>query len=431
MKKILSLVALSTTLLTASSFAAIVKDASDVFKRWISIQQIIPDVSFESYNKSTDPIFVADFRAQYETQLQLLSRHKRFLNNLTGGCITDYGYQITWPLKETFFENIKMFNHLADSDIGELLKFLKKMDLFETPLTEKNTNGLVEEFNGVTQLLFSGNDEETKTILMFNLANRYMEWLFGNLFTHNGQRMMVSQEQHQMLRYLYAVIWQKLAGFGWKNWHANSLAHLNQEAAIGKTVIYIAGGSDIFQLIKSGVYNIINIDPQLPTQPTYYTNDWEYLLHGSLEDRIVFNDKDTKLIMVRRAFRKNGKQFQAQLSNRQVILLDESETEWDIFNADLKKIGNYTLKRRFCNQNDFVIKPNETILMSFNELYYICLPQTLGGWGIDISKLPPNFTMHIKQLRSPVTRETISNMRTAALLNTTDLGYIGLGSCIN
>lgn len=429
MKKILT--AALFVLTSGIAQSAVVKDANEVFKRWIMIQQVIPDCTFGDLSNSINEQFVQDFRTSYEMQLQTLNKQAPFLNALTGNCITENGYQISWPLNDQFLRNLNTAYQLADTDIRSLLNFFDELSLFNIAKNTKGTDGLVDQFNAVTQLLFSGQTDVRKTELMFNLANRYAEWLFGQAFATSGQRMMVDSSKHQFLRYLYAVIWQKLAGFGWKNWHQNSLTNLAQEAANGKTVVYIAGGSDIFQLIKSGVYNIINIDPQLPTQPTYYTNDWEYLLHGNVEDRIVFHDKDTKLVMVRKSFKRSGKQFQTTLSNNQTIVLDESETEWDIFNGDLKKVGNYTLKRRFCNQSDFNLKPNEVMLMSFNELYYVCLPPTMGGWGIDVSSLAPDFKIYIKQLRNPMTRSSITNMHTATLLNSIDLGYIGLGSCIN
>lgn len=429
MKKILA--AAWLFLATASLECAVVKDASEVFKRWIQIQQLMPDCVFSDLTSSINESFVQDFRVSYEMQLQLLNKQHAFLNALTGGCITQYGYQIGWPMTVQFNKNITSFYALADTDVAGALKFLEALNLFEVEGDRVNTDGLVDQFNGVTQLLFSGQSEIKKNELMFNLANRYAEWLFGQSFPIVGQRMMVDKSYHQILRYLYAVIWQRLAGHGWKNWHRSSLNNLAQESTQGKTVVYIAGGSDIFQLIRSGVYNIVNIDPQLPTQPTYYTNDWEYLLLGSVEDRLVFNDLDTKIIMVRKSFRRTGKQFQANLSNNQSVIIDESETEWDIFNGDLKKVGNYTLKRRFCNQNDFNLSPNEVMLISFNELYYICLPLQMGGWGIDVASLNENFKVYVKQLRSPMTRDMVINMHMATLLNNIDLGYIGLGSCIN
>jgi hypothetical protein len=437
MKRILSASLLVLATLSHTPSLAVVKDATEVFKRWIQIQQVIPDCVFQDLAPSINEQFVQDFKAAYETQLQTLNKQRTFLSSFTGGCITDHGYQISMPLNDTFTQNIKTAYLLADTNIGELLNFFDSFGLFnETPETKSGSSDLIAQFAGSTQLLFSGQSPVRKVELMFNLANRYVEWAFGPTFPDTVQRMTVDSSKHQLLRYLYSIIWQKLAGYGWKEWHQGSLNNIAEQAANGKTVVYIAGGSDIYQLIKSGVYNIINIDPQLPTQPTYYTNDWEFLLVGNVDDKIIFNDKDTRIIMVRKSFKRTGKQFQATLANAQTIVLDESETEWDLFDGNLKKVGNYTLKRRFCNQNDFVLAPDQIMLMSFNEVFYVCQPQTLGdaqtrGWGIDIAALAPSFKIYVKQLRRPMDRSMITNMHMATLLNAIDLGYISLGSCIN
>ncbi len=435
MKKILAATLFALT--TSMTSNAVVKDAAEVFKRWIQIQQIIPDCSFQPLTETINEQFVEDFKASYEMQLRVFNRQLPFLKTFTNGCMTDYGYQIAMPLNDVFLQNLQTFYLLADTDIGSLVDLLSNFGLFDNGDKNNTSNNLVEQFTGITQLLFSGQTESRKIELMFNLANRYAEWVFGDKFPTTTQRMLVDADKHQALRYLYSVIWQKLAGHGWKNWHQSALTNLAQEAANGKTVVYIAGGSDLFQLIRSGVYNIVNIDPQLPSQPTYYTNDWEFLLLGNVNDQIVFNDNDKKIIMVRSSFKRTGKQFQATLANQQTIVLDESETVWDLYGADLKKVGSYTLKRRYCNQGDFALKPNEVMLMSFNELHYICQPQTLGGntgnqgWGIDIAQLTPSFKIYVKQLRQPLSRTMLTNMHMSTLLNATDLGYISLGSCIN
>ncbi|MBM3887037.1 hypothetical protein FJ364_03835 [Candidatus Dependentiae bacterium] len=434
---------LTTTLCALSislSTHAIVKDASEVFKRWIQIQQIIPDCSFKDLPSEINEQFVQDFKTSYEMQIAVLNKQLPFLKTFSNGCINDYGYQISVPLNEIFEQNIKTFYELADTDISNLLDLLENFELFDNAPTNNASNNLVEQFNGVTQLFFSGHSDSRKVEFMFNLANRYAEWVFGDKFSENMQRLFTDSSKHQVIRYLYSVIWQKLAGHGWKNWHQGSLTNLAREAAQGKTVVYIAGGSDLYQLIKSGVYNIINIDPQLPTQPTYYTNDWEYILLGNVNDQIIFNDSSKKIVMVRKSFNRTGKQFKAVLANNQTVVIDESETVWDIYDTtnETKKVGNYTLKRRYCNQNDFNLRDNEVMLMSFNELHYICQPQSLGtsapgnqGWGIDIATLSPSFKIYVKQLRNPLTRSTLTNMHMATLLNSIDLGYISLGSCIN
>lgn len=436
MKKNLSALFLALAILSPLNTLAVVKDASDVFRRWIQIQQVIPDCNFRDLKNSINDQFVQDFKITYETQLQTLNKQRTFLNAFTGGCITEHGYQISWPLNDIFTQNVKTFYELAETDIEHVLKFFDDLGLFkETNESKAGSNDLVAQFTGITQLLFSGQLAPQKIEFLFNFANRLTEWMFGPKFPDTAQRMMVDYNKHQLLRYVISVIWQRLAGHGWKEWHQESLKNIASEASSGKTVVYIAGGSDLYQLIKNGVYNIINIDPQLPTQPTYYTNDWEFLLLGNIDDKIIFNEGKTKIIMVRKSFKRTGKQFQATLANDQTIILDESETEWDLFDNNLKLVGNYTLKRRFCNQNDFVLKSDEIMLMSFNELFYVCQAQVgdprSRGWGIDIPSLAPTFKIFVKQLRKPMDRDMLINMHTSTLLNASDLGYISLGSCIN
>lgn len=430
MKKILLLI-----LCAAAPYVTIqasVREAARVFNRWSTIQQIIPDCLFQDLIPEINEQFARDFCRSYENRLPLLNKGMPFLKAFTNESIYEKGYAITWPLNEVFVKNLQTTYMLADKDIRELLLFFQSLNLFELKHDQSSFDGLIDQFNYTLELFFSGQPEYKKVEFMFNLANRYTEWLFGPNFKTVGQRMMTDKTTHQILRHLYGVIWQKLAGFGWKNWHQSALDNVAQEVAAGKTVIYIAGGSDIYQLIKNGVYNIVNIDPQLPTQPTYYTNDWEYILMGLPGDRIVFKEGVCNVTMIRRSYTKTGLQFQAKLSNNQTVIIDETETIWDIYNeAETQRLGSYTLKRRFSNQDDFITKPNEVLLMSFNEVYYVCMTEAMGGWGINPTQLPPNFMLYVKQLRKPVNREMLLNMHTAALLNSFDLGYIGLGSCIN
>ena len=66
-------------------------------------------------------------------------------------------------------------------------------------------------------------------------------------------------------------------------------------------------------------------------------------------------------------------------------------------------------------------------LISFNELYFITAAGK-SGWGIDPRKFAPNIRMHVKQLRRPVGREVMANMRT---MNAADFYYIKLGTSVD
>ena len=96
-----------------------------------------------------------------------------------------------------------------------------------------------------------------------------------------------------------------------------------------------------------------------------------------------------------------------------------------------KILGSYVLERRFVTQADFTTAADKTFLMSFNELFYVTLPDFMEGWGIEPAKFPEDLNIVIKQLRRPVSKKMMCNMRIADLLNTTDFKFISLGTCIN
>ena len=66
--------------------------------------------------------------------------------------------------------------------------------------------------------------------------------------------------------------------------------------------------------------------------------------------------------------------------------------------------------------------------MSFNEMYHVDIDEASGGWGIDVATLPHDLTMLVKQLRKPVTKEVLSNIRKA---EKAPCFFMFLGSCSN
>jgi hypothetical protein len=189
-------------------------------------------------------------------------------------------------------------------------------------------------------------------------------------------------------------------------------------------------------MLRSGVYRIKNIDPQLPSQPVYYANGWEFIIRsaeadGGIGDKIILPFPEGTLIMERTGFNLTGQTFKARLNNDSIIEIPRSITTWTISKESGEVVGSYELDRRFCSQEDFNPTADETLLMSFNELYFISLPNFLNGWQIEPNKFPEDLDIIIKQLRKPVTRNMVFNMRIASLLNAADFKFIALGTCIN
>ncbi len=440
MKKIILLFV--GALLAASALHAETKSADVVFKKWTEWQHIFnADCNIEEMANIVDDAFVMRFKQKYESNLALLRRSYHFLSSLTDGQINEFGHVIKAPMSPVFMENIATAYSCMQNDMSQFITFLKKMHFATSQVVRDESDGtshdVIEKDNALMELFFAHPDEEMKEEFLFAVANRFFEYCFSEKTFPEFQRLLLTKELYPIARLLYAVTWFRLAGSGWKNWSAESLRNLKELADEGRQIVYIAGGSDIFQMIKAGVYNIKNIDPQLPSQPKYYADGWSWLIRGDglnngLGDNLILiNNEGKRIIMQRVGYQEDGTTFNARIATGQVISIPRSKTTWAILDEDGQQLGSYTLERRFVCQDDFMTAQDKAFLMSFNELFYVTLPDFMDGWGIEPAKFPDDLSIVIKQLRRPVSKKMICNMRIADLLNTTDFKFISLGTCIN
>src|SRR5207249_8602829 len=116
------------------------------------------------------------------------------------------------------------------------------------------------------------------------------------------------------------------------------------------------------------------------------------------------------------------------IATGEILEIPHSTTTWRFADHHGNILGHYILERRFCEQGDFANEQNKTLLMSFNELYFACLPNILNGWNIEPSQFDNNLSIVVKQLRKPVSKQMAVNMRIASLLNATDFKFIALGT---
>lgn len=441
MKKIIYGFAL--LLAVSTSLCAENKSAEVVFKKWTEWQHIYnADCNIEDMAKlAVSDDFVSWFKQKYESNLSLLRHASSFLSAVTDGQINEYGHQIVAPISPDFAKNLGLIYALLQNDISGFVGFLKKSN-FVTPAVVRSeadvtSHDVIEKDNALIDLFFVQPNEEQKEEFLFATANRFFEYCFSESTFPEFQKLLLNKEMYPVARLLYAVAWFRLAGSGWKNWSAESLKALKEKNEQGKQIVYIAGGSDIFQMLKAGVYNIKNIDPQLPSQPKYYADGWSWLIRGEgstngLGDNLVLvNNEGKRIIMQRIGYQEKGTTFNARIATGQVITIPHSTTTWAILDEDGKQLGSYTLERRFVTQDDFKTASDKAFLMSFNELFYISLPDFLDGWGIEPTKFSDDLSIIVKQLRRPVSKKMICNMRIADLLNTTDFKFISLGTCIN
>ncbi len=323
---------------------------------------------------------------------------------------------------------------LTASSILEFLHTLEDADFATKERNEQderdNFNVTLHRYTGLFKTLFG---DETKQSIEheFAVANNFVEFCFNSQSFPHVQEILLFDDAKPLGRLLYVGMWKTLAGSGWKYWHLDTLNRLRSLSEQGRTIVYIAGGSDIYQLLVHGVYNIRVIDPQLHgSQPNYYADEWEWLVRGkgpniNIGDELHLQVQDKKIV-ARRAHAIEGKRFSVVMDAGEELRPQSGTVVWDIFENDVHK-GVLTFERRFAGQDDFVAKENEELLMSFNELFFIASPEEQDGWPIDPHKLPDNFKIHVKQLRRPMTKQMIENM---AWVEEEHLAFLRLGSSV-
>jgi hypothetical protein len=224
---------------------------------------------------------------------------------------------------------------------------------------------------------------------------------------------------------LYAVMWVQLGARGWQSWNQYLLLELKKQAERGKEIVYIAGGSDIHQLLKNGVYKIRVVDPFLSTQDTYYSRGWKFLVQGALGDTFTWSDGKQKLLFKRADYREDGF-FTAKVSGGRKRRIPRAVIIWNIFDSEGKQCGQLTIERRFTVQDDFCHAADRAMLISFNEIYFVATAHDTG-WGIKLSKLDKNFQLYVKQLQHALPKKMLERVQQLDA----DFEFIQLGNCID
>ncbi|MBY0353172.1 hypothetical protein K2W90_02295 [Candidatus Babeliales bacterium] len=420
-----------------------IKSEADVFKKWHEWQGVFAQHNIQDAKNLLDTFFSLSFKRIYEDKIYALRHLRPFLISLTNNTINEHGHQFRPFLDATFKKNIADLYDLLEQDILAFIQFLNDHN-FASEMTlakqesHENWNQTIDSYTALLNALFpyTINNIAVGTELQFEIANRFFRFCFSPETFPIFQNMLNEQKNLPAARLLYATIWYHLAGTGWKNWSAQALKNIKEQASQGKKIVYIAGGSDVLQLLKNGVYNITIVDPQLPSQPKYYTNEWEWLIKGEgsdggIGDCLTIDSGEQKITLRRSLYKPLGSFFKARLADGQIIALEKSFTTWDIFDEQNNKLGTYSLERRFAEQADFIAHKAKALVISFNELYFISLPDCLNGWGIEPHKFSQNLTLFVKQLHEPVGKQEVCAMRMASLINASDFRFLALGTCIN
>jgi len=422
------------------------KEASEILGKWVHWQYAYKDRDIRTMGKSLVPNHGQLFY-QLCTGFEFLNDQAKNLFDRSPNVSKTLAPKKHTSQKITEHTTFNKLYGYLDNNIQGFLEYLKTHNFAAENINnheqEVSIFSTIDKYKLFMRSLYHGQEETAQNEYLFATANRFFEFCFDEKSFNYFHELLENQAYHPIARFLYSVMWFHLVGEGWKDWHQNCLDALKKEHDQKKRITYIAGGNDIYQLIKNGIYNIDIIDPMLPSQPDYYAEGWLWLIksHG-LGDVLTFNF-DNKSIIMKRAGYKEFELFDAALSTGDTVKIRHSKTTWNVYDAgdsfdstkdntdtkkNMKKLGTITIDRRFAKQADFVLtkKSHNVLLLSFNEMYFVDAPESFGGWGIDTSVVKPETKIFVKQLRKPITKSTWAQLRKA---DVAPFSFILLGSC--
>ncbi len=432
--KISTFVFAAFTFVTCSekNLAPSVKQGTEVFEKWVKVQHVLEDRSLADMVLLLNDNYLKQFRTFYENNFMLLKPLTGFLQPLTAGQINQHGYQFQETMPMIMKENLSGVYDCLENNTKDFIELLKQQT-FSAPDINKmemsvHFDATVDKYKALTRLLFKQEGSFNEDEYLLAMANRLLEYCFQDQTFGHYQALINNQAYYPVARFLHSTLWYYLVGDGWKHWHKNTLNALKQSSDNGNRIIYPAGGADLYMLLQHGIYNITVVDPFLPSQQRYYSEGWDWLVNGEVGDEIQFCPPYRHITLKRTAFTP-GDSFYAKLSTGNVAMLKKSMTTWMVFDGRTQEVlGSIVIDRRFTDQQDFKPDTNKIIVMSYDELIYAISPDTLDGWGINPDLLEDTQHIFVKQLRQPMTKSMLQNMRVATIMNMANLKFINFAS---
>jgi hypothetical protein len=418
------------------SAQATTKHEMEIFGKWHAWQQVFYDPNIAELKDGLDDAFLNSFKNTYQKNVAALRHMNPVLSGLTNGMIGPDGFQLRSPMDEQMKLNLAILYDQIEKSMPEFIESLMRLGINNAITAQEEEQShydiVIEKYKAFSNLLFSQTDSFKQGELIFAFGNRLFEYAFDPKTFSHFKKLMTSHELYPAARFVNAIVWHSLVGDGWKHWHANALESVVAKAAQGDELVYLAGGTDFYQLLRKGVRNITIIDTFLPTQERFYSEGWMFLLNGDdgtcgIDDEIRFGPECDSIKMKRVDF-KEGEPFYSKLSNGKILTLKKTVTTWHVFDRHDKHVGHVVLCRRPVNQDDFAVRDKVTFLMSYDELAHCSLPDVLNGWGIEPSLMDDAIQIYSKQHRKPLTKQHMLNMRLASMINLADMKFINLGS---
>ncbi len=438
MKLNIKLLALSLTTCVGMAYAKKIVHEAEVFGKWHAWQQIVEDVNLKALASNIDEEALALIKSTYEENIAVFGGARNFLHAATAGRIGANGYFLRPPVDPQMKRNFEVLHQLVEENTSEFVNVLAKSGLAGKTINAedegKNYDQVIAKYKALSHMLFPVADEFKRDETQIAFANRLVEYTLGESTFPHYQSLLSHYEEHPTVRFIHTVMWNALVGFGWKHWHSDCIKALSAETKAGKEIVYIAGGTDFYQLMRKdiGIYSMTIIDPFLPTQARYYSEGWQFLIDGEvagggLEDEIRFGPGFDSIKLVRTSH-KSSDSFSLKMSNNQIGQFKKTETIWTVVSRHGQKLGEIKILRRPVTQEDFAFDEHKVLLSSYDEAAYIALPENLAGWGIDPLVLDNRAQILVKQLRKPMTKQMLINLRVAGMINFSDVKFINFAS---
>lgn len=404
--------------------AALTKQAVDIFGRWMTWQRVYQHRDIPAFQQYLDAAYWNHLASECAQDQYLSSQLCKLFDLDSENRFDQQSHfiedanavlgKLYESIESDFIEFIDYLgsHHFSDPDVNEYQKADQVVNVIKRDVDFLNT-------------IFYHHDNFVRSEYLFSVANKTFEFCFSENTYPVFLRMLHEERYYPLTRLLQSILWQFLSAEGWRDWSAEALKKLQKESESGKTIVYVAGGADIYSLLASGIYNIEVIDPLLPSQATnYYSEGWSWLVEeGEIGDVLHVNNRITLHRKMHEVFRP----FEAVTASNETVTITHTETTWSVYHLQLKKVvGSIVYKRRFSVQNDFIADPAKALLLSFNELYLLGAPPHCGGWGINTAVIPNSMPIFVKQLHNPITAMTLKKLTNA---NDVPFKFVNLGGC--
>ncbi len=465
MKKFLGSILLFT-LININLNSAQIRSAEDVLDKIVSIGQVVPDISLGEMKNYLSEHNLRDVKERYEVNLHFMRTLFKVFNLNSNEqlekAFTNADFTLMYQLRENFY----LMYELLENNPQEFIEYLKNCGWLEMGVNSEedkiSADVLMHKYQLIFQILFGQEDPYRFSKFALSFGNRIFEYCFNPETFPEFKNILSNSKLHTIGRFLFLCLHEYLISIPWIWWHQDCINELKRLHDEGTELVYIAGGPDIYQLIKNEIYNVRIIDPVLPTQIKYYSSGWEWLVKGGIGDELEFVFDERKIVLKRAEYKSSGIfrmpvcvenlkrhpeiiNSHPELLGANMIELPKAEIVWQVYDKSwvekeettksgktktIKKkrnklLGQIVYERRYCEQADFVAKKDQVLVMSFTELNTMLDSPQKGGWGIDASKFDYDIKMFVKQLRRPIDVQIMRNLQ-YTLEHQDDLAFIML-----